>query len=147
MVVMVIIAVLAGVTIVVTRMLNARLSEYVGAHMSTFMNFLTGLLGAIVLAFFMKVKFNEIPKLSVQQLPLYLGGVVSVAMVFIANVITKKIPAYQLTLLMFVTQLFAGIILDVLFYSIFSGGKLVGGAFVLLGLFVSMKEQPKKKEE
>ena len=140
MVIMVLLAFGAGVTIVVSRMINAKLAEYVGDHMSTLMNFIVGLIGATVLAFLLKAKIPESATFTLQQLPLYLGGILGVGMVFIANVITKKIPAYQLTLLMFVTQLFTGIILDYFVYKIFSGGKLVGGLFVLLGLIVSMKE-------
>jgi transporter family-2 protein len=140
MVIMILLAFGAGVTIVVSRMINAKLAEYVGAHMSTLMNFVVGLIGAIVLAFILKAKTPETATFSIEQLPLYLGGVLGVAMVFIANVITKKIPAYHLTLLMFATQLFTGIILDYFVYDIFSAGKVVGGVFVVLGLIVSMKE-------
>jgi uncharacterized membrane protein YdcZ (DUF606 family) len=141
MIVMVIVAFMAGVSIVVSRMINAKLAEYVGAHMSTFVNFVVGLLASILLALFVKAELAEATTFSIRQLPLYLGGVLGVAMVFIANVITKKIPAYQLTLLMFVTQLFVGLILDYFVFGMFSAGKLIGGVFVLLGLWVSMKEE------
>jgi transporter family-2 protein len=147
MLIMMIVAFMAGVTIVVSRMLNAKLTEYVGAHMSTFMNFVVGLLASILLAILVNAKLAETSAFSVNELPLYLGGILGVAMVFISNVITKKIPAYQLTLLMFVTQLFIGLILDYFVYDIFSAGKLVGGVFVLLGLWVSMKEEPKTGDE
>ena len=140
MVIMVLLAFGAGITIVVSRMINAKLAEYVGAHMSTLMNFVVGLLGAIVVALLLKAKIPDTAAFSLEQLPLYFGGVLGVAMVFIANVITKKIPAYHLTLLMFATQLFTGIILDYFVYDIFSVGKVVGGVFVVLGLVVSMKE-------
>lgn len=147
MVIMVLLALGAGVTIVVSRMINAKLAEHVGAHMSTFMNFVMGLIAAVILAILLKAQIPSTISFSLQQLPLYLGGVLGVAMVFIANVITKKIPAYHLTLLMFATQLFTGIILDYFVYDIFSAGKVVGGVFVVLGLIVSMKDDSIESKE
>ena len=142
MVIMVIIAFVAGVTIVVSRMLNAKLSEYVGVYMSTFMNFVTGLIGALILAAIMGVglssgMFETLPK--GWEILMYFGGILGVLIVVISNVITKKIPAYQLTLLMFITQLFAGMVLDYLMYEMFSPGKLIGGLFVVAGLWISMR--------
>ncbi len=147
MAIMILVAFAAGVTIVVSRMINAKLAEHVGAHMSTLMNFVMGVIGATIFALIMKANIPNTVTFSLEQLPLYLGGVLGVAMVFIANVITKKIPAYHLTLLMFSTQLFTGIILDYLVYEIFSAGKVVGGIFVVLGLLVSMKEDKIASQE
>ena len=48
----IIIAMMAGVTIVVSRIVNAKLSERIGLFESTFYNFLTGLIFSMIILLF-----------------------------------------------------------------------------------------------
>lgn len=144
MVIMVILAILSGVTIVTSRMLNAKLAEYVGPHMSTFMNYVVGLFSAFILALVMRVSVPDLSGQPAQNLWIYLGGILGVGSVFIFNLITKKLPAYQLTIILFVSTLFAGITLDYFIYHIFTIGKFIGGLIVLAGLVFSIRSDSKE---
>ena len=48
----IIIAALSGVSIIISRIINANLSSKIGTYQSTFYNFLTGLLFSMILLFF-----------------------------------------------------------------------------------------------
>lgn len=58
--------------------------------------------------------------------------------VLISNVIVTKVPAFYLSLLMFVGQVFTGILLDALISGSFSMQLLIGGALVAAGLSVDL---------
>ena len=76
-----------------------------------------------------------IPMHTLQSIPIavYLGGLVGVIVISLSNYITPKISAFYLTLLIFIGQLFAGTIIDLLTNEL-SIGKVIGGIFVLIGL-------------
>lgn len=141
-------AVLAGVSIVVARIINANLAAKIGLFQSTFFNYVTGFLSSVVLFIFSSELLKAV-SIDFKSIPLwaYLGGVVSVAVVVLSSYITPKISVFYQTLFVFIGQIFIGIVVDYFALNQLSIGKVLGGLFVLLGLtfnlIVDMKGQTK----
>ncbi|WP_439873667.1 DMT family transporter [Bacillus mycoides] len=129
------IAILAGVSIVVARIINANLAKKIGNWEGTFFNYITGLFFSMILLIFSSDSFY-IPSHTLRSIPIavYLGGLVGVIVISLSNYITPKISAFYLTLLIFIGQLFAGTIIDFFLSNELSTGKIIGGVFVLIGL-------------
>lgn len=131
----IIIAALSGVSIIISRIINANLSSKIGTYQSTFYNFLTGLLFSMILLFFSKEVFSSsIPQLSSIPITAYLGGLVGVASISMSNLIAPKISAFYMAILVFVGQLFVGIVIDYFTLGEFSIAKVIGGIIVVIGL-------------
>ena len=72
------------------------------------------------------------------RLWIYLGGALGVIVVMLLNITVPKIPGFQLTLLVFVGQVFTGILLDSAAGSYHTGTSLWGGIIIAAGLAVNM---------
>lgn len=129
------IAILVGVSIVVARIINANLAKKIGNWEGTFFNYITGLFFSMLFLIFSSDSLY-ISSDTLQSIPIavYLGGLVGVIVISLSNYITPKIPAFYLTLLIFIGQLFTGTIIDFFLSHELSMGKIVGGIFVLIGL-------------
>ncbi|MBJ7985283.1 DMT family transporter [Bacillus cereus] len=129
------IAILVGVSIVVARIINANLAKKIGNWEGTFFNYITGLFFSMIFLIFSSDSLY-ISSHTLQSIPIavYLGGLVGVIVISLSNYITPKIPAFYLTLLIFIGQLFTGTIIDFFLSHELSMGKIVGGIFVLIGL-------------
>lgn len=131
----IILSILSGVTNVVARIINANLAKIIGLFQGTLFNYVIGLLVSLLFLLFNlnSIDFTSNTFLSV-PIWAYLGGMLGVMVVVISNYLTPRISAFYLTLLMFIGQLFAGIIIDYVASSELSIGKIIGGIFVLAGL-------------
>jgi len=132
----VILSVVIGFTLVISRIFNARLSLETSTYTSTFFNYFTGLLCAspVFLLFGRSESFYLHPVLP-QNPFYYLGAVLSVVVVFLASFIINKISTLFSTLFMFIGQLFFGMVLDILLSHSFQKETLFGGLLVSIGLF------------
>lgn len=129
------IAALSGVSTVISRIINANLSTKIGMYQSTFYNFLTGLLFSILTLLFSKESFSDcLPILTAIPITAYLGGLVGVASISISNFVAPKISAFYMAILVFVGQLFVGIVIDYFTLGEFSIAKVIGGIIVVIGL-------------
>jgi transporter family-2 protein len=130
---------LSGVLIVVSRSYNARLAVETSVYASAFFNYFCGLLTAIpvFLLFGMKEPVWAEFVLSPNWWT-YLGGAVGVSIVWLSNTVIVKISQLYVTLLMFVGQVFTGVLLDALIDGTFSGANLIGGALVATGLALNL---------
>lgn len=128
------ISILAGVSIVIARIINSNLAERIGIFQGTFFNYVVGLLFSVIFLFFSNEAMN-ISKLNLSSIPwwAYTGGLAGVAVVGLSSYITPKISAFYLTLLMFIGQLFVGVVIDYFTIGELSIGKLIGGLLVLAG--------------
>ena len=129
----ILISILSGSIVVTSRILNTKLSEKVGLMQSSFFNYLTGLSASLILIVFLRDKFltnqfNTIPFYA------YLGGLLGVIVVILSSVITPKMSSFYATLIIFIGQLFAGIVIDFLINQTISFTKIVGGLLVISGL-------------
>jgi len=129
----------AGVITVISRTLNAKLADNTSIRVSTFFNYAVGL--TIASAVCLALGRNEpvFSELAVSpDFYLYVGGTLGVCMILISNMIVTKVPAFYLSLLLFIGQVFTGIIIDVIIMQSFSIPILVGGVLVTAGLFTDI---------
>ena len=128
----------AGICVVLSRTLNARLSEASSVYTSTFYNYVTGLSVSII-ALFVLAQADLASGFSFVANPwIYLGGLLGAAVVFIGNVTVPKVSAFYLTLLMFSGQVFSGVIFDQIVATEFAALILVGGILVVAGLCIDL---------
>lgn len=131
----------SGLTIVFSRMFNAKLTTKSNLYYSTLFNYIVGLLAAIIAVLVTRSTFPEVmPNFSWTTLPIYLGGMMGIITVSSNTHLSRKLPAIVLTLLLFIAQLFTGILIDYIVAGEFSIGKVIGGAIILLGLWLSNKK-------
>ena len=127
---------LSGWSMVLSRMANASLAKTSGTGFSTLMNYVTGLTGSLLL--FMLIGH---PKLSTFPAPglsiiFYLGGALGALGIFLCNVVTPRLPALQMSLIVFVGQIFSGMAIDLL-AGRFAVGTLMGGLLVAVGMVLN----------
>lgn len=142
----VILAVLAGFSIILSRILNANLALKIGIYQGTFMNYVVGLSLSIILVLVMgqsSIK-TGIPVWA------FFGGTLGVIVVALSSYITHRVSNFNITLLTFVGQLVTGIIIDLFLGNPISTTKIVGGALIFVGLafiiHVDSMENREKKE-
>lgn len=129
----------SGVTIVLSRSVNAKLSEKLDALQGSFFNHLTGLFTSFLVL--LLIGRNEIlfSSFSISTRPfIYFGGFLGVSVVLLSNLTTLKISSLHMTLFQFLGQIFTGMIIDSLIQNSFSKESLIGGLFVLTGLFFNL---------
>ena len=128
-------AILCGVTNVLSRSVNFVLSEKIGMYQSTLFNYIFGLSGSFLLLLISGETFKLFTSSSYNA-PwfIYAGGFLGVIVVTMLSFLSSKVSSFYLTLLLFVGQLFTGIIIDALSTGKISFYQLVGGALVVLGL-------------
>jgi len=126
---------LAGWTIVMSRTLNARLSELSSVLESTFFNYVVGLAVSIPVFLVLGIRVTDFPGLTISPNPLmYVGGLMGVCLVWISNIVVSKISAFYLSLIMFIGQVFMGVMIDAVIARSFSLTILAGGTLVTVGL-------------
>lgn len=136
----ILISILAGVSIVVARIINSNLALKIGIFQGTIINYVVGLFFSILFMLLSR-ELSCLSPTKIHDLPLwaYLGGILGVFVVVLSSYITPKISAFYLTLMIFIGQLFVGIALDYFIFKQLSIAKIVGGIFVLLGLSYNLK--------
>lgn len=135
----VLLAILAGVSVVISRIFNSRIAEEIGTFQGTFINYLTGLIASF-LFFILTRDYINIGASSFSSVPFYayLGGAIGILVVLLSNYTTPKVSSFSLSLLVFIGQLSIGILIDYFSYSTVSIGKLIGGLLILFGLSYNM---------
>jgi len=137
----------AGICIVLSRTLNAKLAEKSSVYISTFYNYVVGLsVSAVALLLLGQAELGTLPALSLDPL-IYLGGLFGAAVVLICNITVARVSAFYLTLLMFAGQVFSAIIFDMFITQTFAPLILIGGILVALGLCVDLLIDRKCKDE
>lgn len=131
----VLVSMLAGVTVLWSRLVNGRLARRVGVLGATFANYLTGLSGALLV-----LLVTGIPAGFTFTMPVtnYLGGAVGAMIVIISNFVVGKIASFYMTLALFIGQVTASLLLDMLLMGTFPTRIALGGLFVLAGLTLNL---------
>ncbi len=120
----------AGISVVMSRTVNAHLSAHIGALQGSLVNHLAGLPVCLLLAL-------AIPEQTIQQpfrFWIWGGGILGVLIVVICNVTVPRIPAYRLTLFTLCGQLFCGILLDTMLGSALDQREFGAGLLVAAGI-------------
>lgn len=129
----------SGVFLVVSRSYNARLANNTSVYISTFFNYVFGLIAAIPVFLLFSAREPALAGFVLSpQWWIYLGGALGVACVWLSNVVVVKIPQLYVTLLMFVGQVFTGVLIDALLDGAFSVANIAGGLLVALGLAINL---------
>jgi transporter family-2 protein len=129
----------AGVCIVVSRTLNAKLSDLTSLRVSTFFNYMVGLVLSVpVLLLLGGGELTDVKWAFSPEIYIYFGGALGVCIVLASNLTVTKISAFYLTLLVFIGQVFSGRVIDIFISGVFSARNLIGGALVAAGLFVNL---------
>ena len=135
------IALMTGSLVIISMILNSRVGDEIGVFQSVFINYVLGLVvSAIILLFNLKTISigSPIPWWA------FLGGVLGVSIVALSNVIIPKIPTIYTTLLIFLGQLFTGMVIDKLTNVEISAGKILGGLLICAGLFYNLMVDKKQ---
>jgi len=138
----VIVSFAAGVAIVTSRVANGKLADLTNIRVSTFYNYMIGLAGSVLV--FIILGGNEVllPEFGVDSLSsswwIYLGGTLGVGVVLLSNIVVVKISAFYLSLLIFIGQIFTGIIIDIVISRELSYRSLIGGVLVATGLCINL---------
>ena len=127
-----------GVTMVLSRTVNSRLAAEVGDLRGSFLNHLVGLPCTALCLFLLAP--SEAGALVRPAAPAwaYLGGVMGVCVVMAQNVLVPKVPAFRLTLLSFIGQIFMGIALDLWQGNGFSDATFTGGLLIAAGVAANL---------
>ena len=128
-------ALITGSLVIISMIMNSRVGDEIGVFPSVFINYILGLIvSTLILLFNLKTVTigTSVPWWA------YLGGVLGVTIVTISNILIPKIPTIYTTLLIFIGQLFTGMIIDVLIGVQVSRGKVIGGLLICLGLFYNL---------
>lgn len=129
----------AGVTVVVSRTVNAGLSMQVGELQGSLLNHVAGFPVTLVfLGIFGRNEICSVFPAFPSEAWVYLGGVLGVITVLLCNITVPHVPAFQLTLLTFVGQVFTGIVIDLIVKAGYSRQTFAGGLLVAGGIAVNL---------
>ena len=135
-VIAVILSLVAGITVVLSRTVNSRLSGETSPLVGSFINHVVGLPICFILALLLQ-QFVWVSLSGIKPW-IFLGGTLGVLTVVLFNITVPRLPAFQLTLLSFVSQVFTGIALDLMMGQEFSNASFIGGIIITAGLLANM---------
>lgn len=128
-----------GITVVLSRTVNARLSENIGALQGSFINHIVGLPVTVCVLFLWGGNDPIFIDFSISSnVYVYFGGVLGVLVVLLFNITVPKTPAFRLTLLSFIGQIFAGITLDLITKQGYTETTFNGGLLIAAGVGTNM---------
>ena len=128
----------AGICVVVSRTLNAKLAAKSSVYTSTFINYVVGLCVS-TLALLLLGQSELAAGFSLSTNPwIYFGGLLGASVVLICNIAVPRVPAFYLTLLMFAGQVFSAVIFDMFIRGEFIPLIAIGGLLVTAGLIVDL---------
>ncbi len=133
----VLVSLLGGALVLVSRLINARQARVNGLSTGTMINYGAGLLGSLLLLALRGTEHSLGYMLSAPP-QTYLGGLLGGVILVISNICVGRIPAFYMTLTLFVGQVMAGLLLDMALTGAFALNNLVGGLFVLAGLSLNL---------
>ena len=144
----VILSLTAGVVIVISRTINAVLSNSIGALQGSFINHLAGLPITIVLAFLLDgLKLQQASLLFSAPVWTYFGGAIGVVAIACNNVVVPKISAFHFTLLSFLGQMATSILIDLAFGTAANIRSVYGGLLIAAGMILNMLLSRKKEAQ
>ena len=138
-VVAVIFSFFAGVFIVVSRTIVAKLSDLTSVRIGTFFNYVVGLIVSTIILLILGRNQIQITEFTFSpDWYIYLGGVLGVCAVTLTSITVVKISALYITLLVFVGQVFSGVLIDVFLAQEVPHGIILGGILVACGLCIDL---------
>ncbi|MBP7348648.1 MAG: DMT family transporter [Butyrivibrio sp.] len=126
----------AGISIVLSRTVNARLSRETGPLNGSLINHLAGLPVCIILLQLFQKTIWTAP--AGTKAWMYLGGTLGVITVLLLNIVVPKVTAFRLTLLSFIGQVFTGAAIDLLGGQKQLDASFAGGIIIAAGLILNI---------
>lgn len=138
----IVLALLGGIAIGLTRAFNGRLGMSVGAFKASFWNHWTGFLFMSVLL----LLFGGFSAQTASAAPLfaYLGGFLGVFFVALNTYVLPRLGVTQTVLLVISSQMLSGVVIDSL--RGLSGPliwQLIGVGLIVLGMYLSLLQRPR----
>jgi len=143
----IILSCMAGMNVVISRTVNARLASLTNVRISAFYNYVVGSVVAIIVFIMLGRGEMAVEWVFAPDPYIYLGGAIMMGVVLLNNITAQRISAFYLTLLVFVAQIFSGITVDILITGAFSSRNLIGGVLVAFGLCVNLILDRRKAAE
>ena len=147
-IVAVVVSFIAGVNIILSRTVNAKLSLLTNERVATFFNYVVGLFCALVAVLI----FGRSEALFAAGFAglsrswwIYTGGIMGVCVVMLGNIAVVKVSAFYLTLLIFIGQILAGVLIDFALTQEVSVLLVLGGVLVAVGLCVNLIMDSRRK--
>ena len=132
-------SVAAGVCNVLSRSVNAVLANEIGALQGSLINHIAGLPVCVVVLFLLgRNELNTAFTFHGSTPWIYIGGAFGVIAVLLYNIVVPKVPAFYVTLLAFIGQVFAGLLIDVMMNNGYSKRTMIGGVLVSVGVGINM---------
>ncbi len=135
---------LVGVALVIQRVSNGALAVRTSLIVSTTYTYIIGLIGSIIV--FLIFGMNEPMAVSLalpSNLLLYTGGILGISTVVLSTICVYKVPSYLIAVLIFIGQVFTGLIIDSFLIGEISFINLIGGLIVTLGMAIDIFMQRK----
>lgn len=133
----VLVCLLAGVTVLTSRLINARQARVNGLLSGTIVHYTVGLAGSVLL-FLLTGTSHSLGYMLGGPIHIYLGGLIGGVILLISSTCVGKIPSFYMTLTIFVGQVLAGLLLDMALTQSFPVHTMIGGLFVLVGLSLNL---------
>lgn len=145
MMIMIILAIFGGVLTTLSMVVSSALGKRIGVMQSTFIHYIGAVITSVLLIFILGSAVDVI-LVDLSKMPFYifLGGLLGICIVYSSNIVIPKIPVVYSTLLMFIGQVTAGIIIDTIVIGEFSFMKLLGAAVVVLGILYNSRIDAKQ---
>jgi transporter family-2 protein len=129
----------AGISVVMSRAVNARLAEKIGPLEGSLVNHLVGLPITVVIAIIAAATASSSISTGDPFRPwIYIGGMFGVTAVLLCNVIVPRVSAFRMTILTFLGQVSTGVLLDLLIGNRHLDASFKGGLIIAAGLVINM---------
>lgn len=134
-----ILAILSGVFVTLSSVMNAQAGKKIGIYGSALLNYLLGTVTALGIYLVLQGP-GAVTLAQLREVPLwgFAGGLVGVLVVVGCNITLPRIPIIYATLLIFIGQCLTGLILDYFDGIVLSRGRLLGLLMILGGLLYNL---------
>lgn len=138
---MYLLAMLGGVLTTLSMVVNSSLGKKIGVLQSTLVNYIVGLIGSLLVLLIIGTNINiEMVNFSKMPFYIFLGGLLGVSVVYSSNKIIPRIPVVYSMLLLFIGQIIAGIIIDIVVSGELSTNKIFGAIIISIGIIYNSKK-------
>lgn len=135
----IIISFITGFTVVMSRIINGRLAQETSVLQSTFYNYGVGITLSIIVLLTLGSNEPHISQVAFSpRVWIYFGGLLGVCVVMLSNIVVTKISSFYVSLLMFIGQVFSGVVIDIMLTQSFSLNNLIGGILITAGLSINL---------
>lgn len=145
---MILLSIIGGALTVLSMVINSALGKKIGVLKGTLVNYLGGIIfSVLVLLVLGSEKSITIAEMNKMPTYIFLGGALGVVVVISSNKIVPKIPVVYSTLLFFIGQIVAGIIIDYFIIGQVSNKKIIGAIIITLGIIYNARIDKISQEE